>query len=51
MVLGIDWAVGMPLLWTIGEGPCVILLGGVIFWPSGRQPFHAASAHPALSGQ
>jgi hypothetical protein len=43
MMVGIDWAVGMPLLWTIGEGPWVILLAVVIFWLAGRQRFdHSA---------
>jgi len=31
MMLVIDWAVEMPLLWIIGEGPWVILLSAVIF--------------------
>jgi hypothetical protein len=38
MMLAIDWGVGMPLPWTIGEGPWVILLSGVILWLAGRLP-------------
>ncbi len=41
MMVGIDWAVGMPVLWTIGEGPWVILLSAVILWLAGRQRFAA----------
>jgi hypothetical protein len=32
VMLGLDFAVGMPLLWTIAEGPFVLLLGVVILW-------------------
>jgi hypothetical protein len=31
-LLVLDVAVGMPLPWIIGEGPFVILLGGVMLW-------------------
>ncbi len=41
MMLAIDWAVGVPVLWTIGEGPWVILLSAVILWLAGRQRFAA----------
>ncbi len=32
VVLGIDWAVGLPLYWIVGEGPFVMALGAVILW-------------------
>ncbi len=37
ILLAIDSGVGLPLPWTMGEGPWVILLSGVIFWLGGRQ--------------
>ena len=41
MMLAIDCAVGMPLLWTIAEGPYVVLLSAVLLWFSGRRWFPA----------
>ncbi len=32
VMLGIDFAVDMPLPWAIGEGPYVVLLSGIVFW-------------------
>jgi hypothetical protein len=32
LLLGLDQAVGMPLQWTIGEGPYVTVLSGLLFW-------------------
>jgi hypothetical protein len=46
MMLAIDLGVGMPLPWTIGEGPWIILLSGVIFWLAGRARFAAAVTPP-----
>ena len=36
VMLGVDSAVGMPLPWTVGEGPFVIALSGVILWLARR---------------
>ena len=34
----LDVLVGMPVAWIIGEGPFVVVLGGVILWLAGRIP-------------
>jgi len=36
----LDVLVGMPLFWVLGEGPSIIILGGVLLWLAGfiRQP-------------
>ena len=39
LMLGLDWTVGMPLPWTVCEGPFVVLLSAVILWLAGRQQF------------
>jgi hypothetical protein len=39
VMLGIDWAVGMPSQWTVAEGPYVIALSAVILWLTGRKRF------------
>jgi hypothetical protein len=31
-VLGLDVAVAMPLLWTLGEGPLLIVFAGILWW-------------------
>jgi len=36
IMLGVDYAVGMPLPWTVGEGPFVIALSVVILWLARR---------------
>ncbi|HEY5911350.1 MAG TPA: hypothetical protein VJA21_12175 [Verrucomicrobiae bacterium] len=36
MMLAIDCAVGMPLSWTVGEGPFVVAFGVVNLWLAGR---------------
>jgi len=35
-ILAIDIIAGMPPAWTIGEGPFVIVLGGLLLWLSSR---------------
>ena len=35
-MLWLDIAVGMPLPWTIGEGPFIVALGGAMLWLAGR---------------
>jgi hypothetical protein len=35
-MLVLDAAVGLPLAWTLGEGPFVIALGAVLLWLAGR---------------
>jgi hypothetical protein len=39
LMLGIDFAVGMPLPWAVAEGPYVVALSAVILWLTGRQRF------------
>jgi hypothetical protein len=46
VMLGIDCAVGMPLPWTLGEGPFVVMLSAVILWLTGRLRFPATAAVP-----
>jgi hypothetical protein len=35
-MLVLDVSVGMPLPWVLGEGPLVVVLGGVLLWLAGR---------------
>ena len=35
-MLVLDIAVGLPPWWIAGEGPSIIVLGGVMFWLAGR---------------
>jgi hypothetical protein len=35
-MLVLDAAVGVPLLWTLGEGPFVVALGAVLLWLAGQ---------------
>ena len=32
LLLGIDWAEGLPLYWRMGEGPWVMTMGAAIAW-------------------
>ena len=32
----LDTAIGFPLFWIVGEGPLIIILGGVLLWLAGR---------------
>ena len=41
LLFGLDHAVGMPVLWTIGEGPPVVVIGVVILVLAGRVKTHA----------
>ena len=50
MVLAIDCTLGMPLPWTVGEGPYVVLLSLVILWLTGRERFPALGGHGLSSG-
>jgi hypothetical protein len=34
VMLGVDFAAGMPRYWSVGEGPLVLVLSGVILWLS-----------------
>ena len=34
----LDFAVGMPPRWTAGEGPSVVVLGGVLLWLANQVP-------------
>ncbi len=40
-LLVLDVAVGMPMFWIVGEGPFVVVLGGVLLWLAGRVQEHA----------
>jgi hypothetical protein len=42
VMLAIDGAVGMPLPWTVGEGPFVVALSAVILWLTSRRRFPTA---------
>ena len=47
VMLGIDWAVGMPLFWTVPEGPSTIASGLLILWLTARKRFpYAPSTQP-----
>ena len=35
-MIGLDYAVGLPLWWILGEGPSVIALGVLLLWLAGR---------------
>ncbi len=35
-MLVLDITVGMPLRWVLGEGPSIVILGGVLLWLTGR---------------
>ncbi len=39
LLLGIDYAVDLPVPWTIMEGPFVIVFNAIIFLLAGRQQF------------
>ena len=36
LMLTLDLAVGMPLPWSVGEGPFIVLLSGVFLWLARR---------------
>jgi hypothetical protein len=44
LMLGIDYTVGMPVSWTVGEGPFVVALSAVILWMTGRKRFPTTAA-------
>ncbi len=44
MMLGIDWAVGMPLAWKVCEGPYVVALSTLILWLTAARRFPVATA-------
>jgi len=44
MLLSIDYFVGMPVSWTVEEGPYVIALSAVILWLTGRKRFPTTAA-------
>ena len=44
VMLGVDYTVGMPLPWTVAEGPYVAVFSVVILWLTGRQRFPSISA-------
>ena len=37
VITGVDWFAGMPLWWTVIEGPRWIVVGAVIFWLAGAE--------------
>jgi hypothetical protein len=46
LMLGIDYAVGMPVGWTLHEGPSVIVFGLVFLWLTGPKRFPSPSTAP-----
>jgi hypothetical protein len=44
LLLGLDCAMGMPLPWTVAEGPYVVALSAVILWLTGRKRFPSTAA-------
>ena len=44
VMLGIDYFVGMPVPWTVAEGPSVVVFSAVILWLTGRKCFPATAA-------
>jgi hypothetical protein len=44
VLLGVDCAVGMPLLWTVEEGLSTVAFSVVILWMTGRKRFPATVA-------
>jgi len=47
VMLVLDVLVGMPVFWVLGEGPFIIILGGMMLWLTGwiGQP-----SRPVLQG-
>ncbi len=39
VMLGIDYFVGMPVPWMVGEGPSVVVFSAVILWLTGGKRF------------
>ncbi len=31
-LLALDWTVGMPIYWIIGEGPLIVAMGAIFLW-------------------
>jgi hypothetical protein len=46
VMLAIDCGVGMPLPWTVCEGPLVAALSAVILWLTGRKGFPPTATAP-----
>ena len=45
IMIGVDFAAGMPRYWSVGEGPLVLVLSSVILWLArGIQLFRGSSA-------
>ncbi|REJ74446.1 MAG: hypothetical protein DWQ36_20305 [Acidobacteria bacterium] len=36
LLLGIDLYAGLPLLWTLGEGPGIVVVGLLVLWMTSR---------------
>jgi hypothetical protein len=43
-MLGINYFVGMPVPWMVGEGPSVVVFNGVILWLTGRKRFPSTAS-------
>ena len=43
VMIGIDWGVGLPRMWIVGEGPFLIALGAVVVWLAGQTGRAAAA--------
>ena len=46
LMIGIDYFVGLPVAWTVQEGPSVVVFGAVILWLTGRKRFPSTSVAP-----
>lgn len=42
-MLVLDVMVGMPLSWVVGDGPFIVVLGGVMLWLAGRMADRGAN--------
>ena len=45
-MLVLDVLVRMPIFWILGEGPFIIVLGGVLLWLAGRVQEHTGKEIP-----
>ena len=51
LMLGVDLHAGMPLLWTLGEGPPVIAVGAAMLWLLRAVPSTSVIAAPPSGGR
>ena len=51
VMLGVDLHAGMPLLWTLGEGPPVVAVGVAMLWLLRSVPSTSVIAAPPSGGR